>query len=182
MVGMLKLAILGFLRDHPLHGYDLKSRIAALTGHVKPIADGTLYPAIKRLETAGLLTRRSAPGKIAAPRHMLQLTQDGIDYLRKLLREPGETFITDENRWFVLLAFLRHLENPAEQAIVLRRRLTFLSEPTPLFFDAHGRPMAVDDFADAFRQGLLTIAHAANTAEYTWLNTTIGELDRHSGR
>lgn len=179
MLGMLKLAILGFLRDHPLHGYDLKSRIAALTGHVKPIADGTLYPAIKRLETAGLLTRRSAPGKIAAPRHMLELTQDGIDYLKRLLRDPEDLFISDENRWFTLLAFLRHLENPREQAIVLRRRLGFLSEPTSFFYDAQGRPMAVDDFEDPFRQGLLKIAHATTDTELAWLHSTIGELDRH---
>jgi len=179
MGGMLKLAILGFLRDHPLHGYDLKSRIAALTGHVKPIADGTLYPAIKRLENAGLLTRRSAPGKIAAPRHMLELTQDGIDYLRRLLRDPDDLFITDENRWFTLLAFLRHLENPREQAIVLRRRLAFLSDPVSFFYDAQGRPMAADEFEDPFRQGLLSITTAANRAEFRWLHTTIGELDRH---
>lgn len=48
--GMLELAILGFLYEQPLHGYELKRRVAHLTGHVRPIADGTLYPAIKRLE------------------------------------------------------------------------------------------------------------------------------------
>ena len=37
-VGMLELAILGFLYDTPLHGYELRKRIAALTGHVKPVA------------------------------------------------------------------------------------------------------------------------------------------------
>lgn len=179
MGAMLKLAILGFLRDHPLHGYDLKSRIAALTGHVKPIADGTLYPAIKRLEVAGLLTRRSAPGKIAAPRHMLELTQKGIDHLTWLLREPEDVTISDENRWFTLLAFLRHLDNPREQAIVLRRRLAFLSEPVPYFFDAAGRPAGVDDFDDPFRQGLLSIAHAKTNTEFAWLTATIAELDRH---
>ncbi|MGH8795116.1 MAG: PadR family transcriptional regulator [Stackebrandtia sp.] len=177
---MLKLAILGFLRDHPLHGYDLKTRIAALTGHVKPIADGTLYPAIKRLETAGCLTRRTAPGKIAAPRHMLELTGDGVDYLRRLLRDPEDLYISDDNRWFVLLAFLRHLDNHREQAIVLRRRLAFLQDPVAYFYDERGRPMAVDDFADPFRQGLLKIARAASDTEFAWLHTTIAELDRRS--
>ncbi|HZE41682.1 MAG TPA: PadR family transcriptional regulator [Stackebrandtia sp.] len=177
---MLKLAILGFLRDHPLHGYDLKTRIAALIGHVKPIPDGTLYPAIKKLETAGCLTRRSAPGKIAAPRHMLELTQTGIDYLRRLLRDPEDVFITDDNRWFTILAFLRHLDNPREQAIVLRRRREFLSEPTPFFFDAAGRPAGADDFdADPFRKGMLSIAHAAVNTEFAWLDSTIGQLERH---
>ena len=35
---MLELAILGFLYDAPLHGYELRKRITALTGHVKPVA------------------------------------------------------------------------------------------------------------------------------------------------
>src|SRR6478752_1414252 len=39
---MLELAILGFLYEQPLHGYELKRRVAHLTGHVRPIADGTL--------------------------------------------------------------------------------------------------------------------------------------------
>lgn len=51
-VSMLELAILGFLYDAPLHGYELRKRITALTGHVKPVAESTLYPAIKRLEKA----------------------------------------------------------------------------------------------------------------------------------
>ncbi|GAA0680233.1 PadR family transcriptional regulator [Streptomyces malaysiensis subsp. malaysiensis] len=31
----------------------MRERVAALTGHVKPVAESTLYPAIKRLEKAG---------------------------------------------------------------------------------------------------------------------------------
>ena len=64
---MLELAILGFLAERPLHGYDLKRRVAHLTGHVRPIADGTLYPAIKRLERAGLLTRGRNPARAPRP-------------------------------------------------------------------------------------------------------------------
>ncbi len=70
----LELAILGFLYEQSLHGYELKRRVAHLTGHVRPIADGTLYPAIKRLEQAGWLSRATSPGTRAAPRHTLTLT------------------------------------------------------------------------------------------------------------
>ena len=65
--GMLELAILGFLHDAPLHGYELRKRITALTGHVKPVAESTLYPAIKRLEKAGLLPP-ARPGRARGPR------------------------------------------------------------------------------------------------------------------
>ncbi|NUT44060.1 MAG: PadR family transcriptional regulator [Thermoactinospora sp.] len=173
---MLELAILGFLRDRPLHGYDLRTRVAALMGHVRPVADGTLYPAIKRMATAGWLLRKHEPGVAAAPRLMLHLTAEGRAELERRLRDPADLDISDENRWFTLLAFLRHLGDPGEQADVLRRRLTFLEEPASFFYDGD-RPMGAEDFGDPFRQGLLTIAHATSQAELSWLRTTIASLN-----
>ncbi|MFC4337509.1 PadR family transcriptional regulator [Salininema proteolyticum] len=178
---MLKLAILGFLRDHPLHGYDLKKRVAALAGHVRPIADGTLYPTIKKLEDAGCLTRRTAPGSVSAPRHMLEVTQEGTDQLRRWLRDPEGVFITDDNRWYILLAFLHHLENPAEQAIVLRRRLSFLDDEPVLFFDQEGRPLTSDRLEGPFRPGLVKIHRAGGGVEREWLAKLAGELERRAG-
>jgi DNA-binding PadR family transcriptional regulator len=176
LTAMLELAILGFLRDRPLHGYDLRRRVAALMGHVRPVADGTLYPAIKRMAAAGWLVRKDEPGVAAAPRRMLYLTPEGRTELERRLRDPGELDISDENRWFTLLAFLRHLGEPKEQAAVLRRRLAFLEEPTSFFYDGD-RPMAAEEFADPFRQGLLTIAHATSQAELAWLHATVETLE-----
>ncbi|WP_336204947.1 PadR family transcriptional regulator [Nonomuraea sp. LPB2021202275-12-8] len=173
---MLELAILGFLRDRPLHGYDLRKRVAALMGHVRPVADGTLYPAIKRMAGAGWVTRKDEPGAAAAPRRTLYLSGPGRAELERRLREPGELDISDENRWFVLLAFLRHLDDPGAQAAVLRRRLAFLEEPTSFFYDDGDRPMAAEEFADPFRRGLLTIAHATSEAELGWLRATVEQL------
>jgi len=169
--------ILGFLHEQPLHGYDLRKRIAALTGHVRPIADGTLYPMIKRMEAAGLLTRDLQPGQIAAPRHMLTLTDAGRAELLRRLREPEELFITDENRWFTLLAFLRHLDDPAQQAAVLRRRMDFLTQPASFFWDGD-RPLRARDFDDPFRQGLFTIATATSRTELQWLRETLETLEK----
>jgi DNA-binding PadR family transcriptional regulator len=47
---------------------------------------GTLYPAIKRFETTGLLTREAQPGAAAAPKHVLGLTEAGEVALRQWLR------------------------------------------------------------------------------------------------
>ncbi|MFC5832017.1 PadR family transcriptional regulator [Nonomuraea insulae] len=173
---MLELAILGFLRDQPLHGYDLRRRVAALMGHVRPVADGTLYPAIKRMAASGWLTRKDEPGAAAAPRRTLYLTSEGRAELERRLREPDELDISDENRWFTLLAFLRHLDEAKDQANVLRRRLAFLEEPTSFFYDGD-RPMGAEEFGDPFRHGLLAIAHATSQAELTWLHTTIDALE-----
>lgn len=172
---MLELAILGFLYDAPLHGYELRKRISALTGHVRPVAESTLYPAIKRLEKAGYLVRTTEPGAVAAPRHVLSLTEEGRTELRARLSEPDRRDITDENRWFTVLAFLRHLDDAAAQAAVLRRRLAFLEEPASFFYDGD-RPMSAEELADPFRRGVLTIARATSRAELRWLRETLDSL------
>ncbi|MGK5728853.1 PadR family transcriptional regulator [Streptomyces sp. URMC 124] len=172
---MLELAILGFLYDASLHGYELRKRIAALTGHVKPVAEGSLYPAIKRLESAGLLARETRPGSGAAPRHVLSLTAHGRAELRHRLAQPADNDITDENRWFTVLAFLRHLGEPAGQAAVLERRLAFLQKPASFFY-AGDRPLCAEEIEDPFRRGVLTIARATSRAELAWLRETIGSL------
>ncbi|MER5877797.1 PadR family transcriptional regulator [Streptomyces sp. NPDC001910] len=177
---MLELAILGFLCDTPLHGYELRKRITALTGHVKPVAESTLYPAIRRLENAGLLERTTQPGSVAAPRHVLTLTQEGGRELRRRLAEPAGRDISDENRWFSVLAFLRHLEDPSAQAAVLRRRLAFLEEPASFFYDGE-RPMRAEELDDPFRRGILTIARATSDAELAWLRATLDSLDVAGG-
>lgn len=173
---MLELAILGFLHETPLHGYELRRRIAALTGHVKPIAESTLYPAIKRLEKAGWLRRETQPGAVAAPRHVLSLTPEGRGELRRRLAEPAALDISDENRWFTVLAFLRHLTDPGAQAAVLRRRLDFLEQPSSFFYDGD-RPLRAEEVDDPFRQGVLAIARATSRAELAWLRSTLANLD-----
>jgi DNA-binding PadR family transcriptional regulator len=174
---VLELAILGFIFDSfRLHGWELRTRIAALTGHVRPVADGTLYPAIKRLVDAGLVLKNIEAGSIAAPRHMLELSPPGEDRLMRMLREPKEIFITDENHWFCLLAFLRHLEDPAAQAKVLRRRLAFLETPTSFFYDGD-KPLKAEEVNDPFRRGVLEIARVTSRTELQWLRKTIGDLD-----
>ncbi|MCX5137367.1 PadR family transcriptional regulator [Streptomyces sp. NBC_00340] len=177
---MLELAILGFLCDTPLHGYELRKRITALTGHVKPVAESTLYPAIKRLENAGLLERTTQPGSVAAPRHVLTLTEEGGRELRRRLAEPVGRDISDENRWFSVLAFLRHLEDPSAQATVLRRRVAFLEEPASFFYDGE-RPVRAEELDDPFRRGILTIARATSDAELAWLRATLDSLDATGG-
>ncbi|MFI9050987.1 PadR family transcriptional regulator [Streptomyces sp. NPDC053427] len=175
MSSTLDLAVLGFLHEEPLHGYELRVRLARLTGHVRAVSQGTLYPAIKRMEKAGLLKRTPEQGSAAAPRQVLTLTDHGEETLRTLLRKPDEPFITDENRWFVLLAFLRHLPDPAAQAEVLQRRLDFLSEPSSYFYDGD-RPLSAQEVDDPFRKGVLAIARATSRAELTWLRETLQQL------
>ncbi|MGR6321368.1 PadR family transcriptional regulator [Micromonospora soli] len=172
---MLELAILGFLGEGPLHGYELKARIARLAGYARPVSDGSLYPAINRLERAGLVSRQREPGAAAAPRHTLSLTDTGRAELRRRLREPAELDVTDQNRFFTLLAFLGQLADPAAQAAVLARRLAFLDQPAS-FFHTGERPQRAAEQEDLFRRGMLVMAREISRAERSWLRAAIAEL------
>ncbi|GAA0609484.1 PadR family transcriptional regulator [Streptomyces crystallinus] len=173
---MLELTILGFLDEEPLHGYELKERIRGLSGHVRPVSDGALYPAITRLVKAGKLEQRTGPGSGAAPRRILFLTDAGRAELRERLRHPKDVDITDGQRFFTLLAFLGRLPDPAEQAAVLRRRQAFLNTPASFFY-RDGEPVRAEESPDLFRQGMLRIARATGTAEKKWLTEAIEALE-----
>ncbi|MFJ4976394.1 PadR family transcriptional regulator [Streptomyces coeruleorubidus] len=174
---MLELSILGFLAEEPLHGYQLKERIKALTGHVRPVSDGALYPAITRLVGAGLLDQRTGPGASAAPRRILALTGKGREELLERLRHPKQTEITDHVRFNTVLAFLRHLPDRHEQAAVLRRRLDFLETPSSFFYES-GKPVRAEEADDLFRQGMLRVARATGEAERSWLREAIALLEQ----
>ncbi|WP_333736960.1 PadR family transcriptional regulator [Streptomyces sp. IBSBF 2806] len=172
---MLELSILGFLAEEPLHGYELKERITALTGHVRPVSDGALYPAITRLVAAGRLDQHTEDGAGAAPRRVLTLTERGRADLLERLRRPKQAEITDHVRFNTVLAFLRHLPDPAEQSAVLRRRLDFLETPASFFY-VGGEPVRAEREDDLFRRGMLQVARATGQAERAWLREAIAEL------
>ncbi|WP_405947408.1 PadR family transcriptional regulator [Streptomyces prunicolor] len=176
---MLELSILGFLAEQPLHGYELKERIKALSGHVRPVSDGALYPAITRLVTAGKLDQHTEEGTSAAPRRVLSLTEKGREDLLERLGHPKPAEITDHVRFNTVLAFLRHLPDPHEQSAVLRRRLDFLQTPASFFY-RDGEPVRAEETQDLFRQGMLRVARATGAAEREWLTEAISQLDQPS--
>jgi DNA-binding PadR family transcriptional regulator len=170
---MLELAILGFLAEGPLPGHELRRRTSQLTGYTRPVSDGSLYPAINRLTRAGLIERRADP-EAGAARYVLSLTAAGRAEMLQRLREPADHEITDFTRFYILLAFLSHLPDAADQHAVLRRRLQFLEEPASFFYDGD-RPLRAEEIADPYRRGMLLTARATSRAERTWLRETLGE-------
>lgn len=67
---MLDLAVLGLLREQPLHGYELKKRLGETLGFLWGVSYGSLYPALKRLERDGavaVVEAESGAGSAAPP-------------------------------------------------------------------------------------------------------------------
>lgn len=84
--GTVELMVLGVLADESRHGLAVFDEIASRSNRVLLIAEGSVYPALKRLEAAGWLTsewRRTALGRRAryytitdAGRRQLQQKRD----------------------------------------------------------------------------------------------------------
>ena len=53
--GHLEGLLLAVLRGSPGHGYALSERLVARSGGALAVPDGSLYPALQRLERAGLV-------------------------------------------------------------------------------------------------------------------------------
>ena len=56
--GTLDLLILKILALEPLHGWAIGQRLRQVSGHVLQVSDGSLYPALKRLEMKGRISAR----------------------------------------------------------------------------------------------------------------------------
>ncbi|NOX23678.1 MAG: PadR family transcriptional regulator [Actinobacteria bacterium] len=112
---LLDLAVLGLLRDTPLHGYELKRRLADL-GFWR-VSFGSLYPGLKRLERQGFIESLRDGGR----KRTYQLVPAGQAHFEHLLIE--ETNTTEDERHFHLrLAFFRYLDGDTRIKSLDRRR------------------------------------------------------------
>jgi DNA-binding PadR family transcriptional regulator len=148
---VLDLAILGLLKEQPLHGYELKKRLGETLGSLWGMSYGSLYPALRRLERDGAIeivepelptvaipATGSLDGDLAAARlrrpakatrrtrKAYRITEVGDARLSQLLLDDDAA--GDDERTFALkLAFCRHLE-PASRLELLERRRAALAD------------------------------------------------------
>lgn len=82
----LGYALLGLLRDRPQTGYEIRRIFAETPMNSYSSSPGTIYPALKRLQEAGLVTR--VPKQAQGSRQTLVLTQAGRSSLQAWLLRP----------------------------------------------------------------------------------------------
>jgi transcriptional regulator len=59
--GTLDLLLLKILVLEPLHGWAISQRLTQISGEVLQVSDGSLYPALHKLEQEGLITAEWRP-------------------------------------------------------------------------------------------------------------------------
>jgi len=88
--GHLDLMVLATLRVRQLHGYGLIEAIRARSEGVFDLPEGTIYPALYRLERAGLLRSMWSPGTGRRRRRVYELTERGGEALSERTEEWAE--------------------------------------------------------------------------------------------
>jgi DNA-binding PadR family transcriptional regulator len=84
----LALAILGLISIEPSSGYDLRKVFSTTPmGHFSS-SPGAIYPALQRLEEAGLIKGRVEKKDSLRPRRVYVLTKKGMDELKARLAHP----------------------------------------------------------------------------------------------
>jgi PadR family transcriptional regulator PadR len=88
--GLMDLLVLKSVADEPLHGYGLAQRLRLLSGDRLRIPQGSLYPALHRLEHKGFLKGVWSASPTGREAKYYQLTAKGRRRLEAELREWHE--------------------------------------------------------------------------------------------
>ncbi|HZM30144.1 MAG TPA: PadR family transcriptional regulator [Acidimicrobiales bacterium] len=196
---MLELAILGLLDENDLHGYELRKRLGDLLGLRLAISFGSLYPALGRLEKAGLVkavSNRPAPapripmsgslaGELAAfgaQRRAAGVTGRvgrgvrgkkvyGITDAgrQRLVQLLADPDVSDDKAFPLRVAFCRNLPQAGRIALFERRRAELAQRAAQQPADPVGRRV------NTYLRSLRERDRAALAADIAWLDRLIAD-------
>ena len=90
--GLTALVLLSVLADttEDLYGYEIARRLSASSGDTSPFKQGALYPVLRNMSGAGLLSSRVVPSYSGPPRRYYRITSLG----REVLAAWRETWLS----------------------------------------------------------------------------------------
>ncbi|RAJ66511.1 DNA-binding PadR family transcriptional regulator [Streptomyces sp. Amel2xB2] len=134
--GILEFAVLGLLREAPMHGYELRKRLNTSLGVFRAFSYGSLYPCLKTLVQRGWLTEEHEPARPAqeSEREALspslsgrrgkivyKLTAAGKEHFEELLSQTGPDAWEDEH-FGVRFAFFGQTSRDVRMRVLEGRR------------------------------------------------------------
>ena len=159
----VEILILRRLRSGPAHGYELRKRVEQTTGFV--LHNNSLYPALRRFEEAGAVTKTAEPQQGRPPRLVYTLTEVGHELLHDMLADLPAEQAADDSEFLARLGQFS-LINSAERAMVLATRTRAVHELL-----AHTETMRDLAVASGEHWGALVTTEliARYTRELAWL-------------
>ena len=85
--GTLDLLILQTLSIRPLHGYGISQHIARLSNDALSVEQGSLYPALERLQARGWVTSKWEPSPTGRRARYYTITRTGLRQLGEEISE-----------------------------------------------------------------------------------------------
>ncbi|MCT2589237.1 PadR family transcriptional regulator [Streptomyces sp. N2-109] len=175
--GILEFAVLGLLRESPMHGYELRKRLNTSLGVFRAFSYGSLYPCLKTLVQQGWLIEE--PGNppedpLAAPlagrrgKIVYRLTAEGKEHFEELLAQTGPDAWEDEH-FGIRFAFFGQTSRDV-RVRVLEGRRTRLEERLAKMRASLARTRErLDDYTlELQRHGMESVER-----EVRWLNELI---------
>ncbi|AEM88503.1 PadR family transcriptional regulator [Streptomyces violaceusniger] len=175
--GVLEFAVLGLLRESPMHGYELRKRLNTSLGVFRAFSYGSLYPCLKTLVTNGWLIEESGSASqdaLAAPlsgrraKIVYRLTAAGKERFEELLAHTGPDAWEDEH-FGVRFAFFGQTSRDVRMRVLEGRR-SRLEERLDKMRAAMARTRErLDDYTlELQRHGMESVER-----EVRWLNELI---------
>jgi DNA-binding PadR family transcriptional regulator len=172
----MKHAILGFLVDQPMHGYELKRKLSPALPRERRMNDGVLYPLLRRMEEDGLVRKRVERGDSGRDRNVFHATARGRREFERWLRSSDDE--ADEATYDFLvghpfltksLFFARLDANEVERKLVAQ-----LADSTGKLqtFEEIRKGMVARD-VDAYRIAVLDLGIAQQKERVRWLKRMI---------
>ena len=177
----MKYAILGFLIDQPMHGYELKRALSPALPPERRVNDGVLYPLLKRMEAEGLISGRLERGAGAPDRRVFHPTAAGRRAFQEWLRSPVDE--DDEVTYDFMLGhpfltkslFFRRL-SPAR---VSRKFADQLETSEAKLADFRRiRKSMIERGVDPYRVAVLDLGIAQQRVKVRWLKQIGSEVAR----
>lgn len=165
-ITLLDLAILGFLKEEPRHGYDLRRRLADLG--LRSVSFGSLYPALRRLDRHRLIEAVDSQER----KRVYQITAAGEARFRELIE--GRTTENEDDRSFNLrVAFFRYVDPETRLRLLERRRMILADRASDARASLHETMNRTRARIDRYTISLIERGAHRAEADIAWIDELI---------
>jgi DNA-binding PadR family transcriptional regulator len=166
-------ALLGFLQEGPLHGYDLHKQVVANLGAVWRLGQSQMYAILKDFEAEGWLKTVSVPQSGRPARKMLELTPAGKRAFDAWMNQTAHGLREFRVDFFARLFFARAAGRPALQTFLTQQLRTTRTEYDSL--NHAGTASEFGEVVSGFRRAQLE-------AMMEWLDAYLADIKAPQSR
>jgi DNA-binding PadR family transcriptional regulator len=166
---MLELAVLGLLKERPIHGYQLSRELGDSLGGLWRVSYGSLYPTLRRLENDGAIESEAGDERGARRKKVYRITPKGEQIFLELLQESPNDTQSEDARFRMRLAFFRYLPPETRIRLLERRRQALQNRLATIAESLRTARGNTDDYGRA----LIEHNRSVTESDITWLEQLI---------